>query len=910
MLEIKYKKSIVSIFLVILILFSSCLSVFADNANSTNGNSTIQTINEEKADRILNLVVGQSYTFVFDGEAITNCTTEDSGIVGAFKNGNIYGIDYGSTNVTVTTNCNKYTYTVNVIKKELTDSAVFFYPTDTHKIETKNVFPDGTEENQGLFPEPEYKFVSSDTNVATVSEDGTITAVSIGKTTVAVEFGAKSNTLLYDVFVEEPTLNTNSATINNAGGKIKIEVNCGLNQKITYHSNDSAIATVDNKGNVTGLKKGVTNITVKVDSTVLNFKVTVKNNPKLSVSNKNIYVNQTFILRTIGAVGKVKYASSNKKVATINKKGAIKGIGKGTCTITATVNGVKLNCKITVCNPLLNYNSKNIYLKKKFVLKVNKGLLGKATFKSEDKKIATVTSNGVVQGKKRGVTNIIVTANGVKLKCKVTVNNPKLNYKSKKITEGKYFKLKVTGGKGKIPFKSNNKKIATVSKYGKVKAKRPGTCKIIVKRNGVKLVCKVTVNESKFPVGYSLSFKQKSKSIKRHKYDTFNISSYFEKTDNAKKLYEQKKCTEKQYKYVNTQHLFKFESSNTKIASISPNGKIVAKNKGTCTITVTLYTGKKYNYTLTVLNPLNEKTLKNGKKVKFVYSEKELLEAFYNDTKNYLIKGLKSPYYGYACKYDNNYKLCNDICSQTVNIEEKLCKKYKSFMETARYILGNIIESVVYKQEVNSKIFVINNYSFDLIKKSYDAALNIINDLNLNKYDTTNEKVVTLFNYLAKNIKYGYGERFYDAPCIELNTLLSKTGVCSDSAVCANYICALLGIECYSTVSDKVDHEMNVVKADNGKYYFCDCTANGVGAAMWTGTRQLQKVNLGWKEFTDFALRNFGISVSPRSYPYLDDEAKECFGEINVEFLEWKYWDYEYICDEEILKSLGITPVD
>ena len=169
MLENKYRKSIVSIFLVVLFLFSSCLSVFADNTNSTDGNNVLQTDVKEKADRIINLVVGQSYTFVFDDEVITNCITEDSGIVGAIQSGSIYGTDYGSTTVIITTDCSKYTYTVNVIKKDLEDSAIFFYPTDTHKIIFNNVFPEGTEENQGLFPEPDYKFVSENTNVATVS---------------------------------------------------------------------------------------------------------------------------------------------------------------------------------------------------------------------------------------------------------------------------------------------------------------------------------------------------------------------------------------------------------------------------------------------------------------------------------------------------------------------------------------------------------------------------------------------------------------------------------------------------------------------------------------------------------------------------------------------------------------------
>ena len=46
---------------------------------------------------------------------------------------------------------------------------------------------------------------------------------------------------------------------------------------------------------------------------------------------------------------------------------------------------------------------------------------GKATYKSSNKKVATVSSNGVVKGKKKGTAVITVTCNGLKAKFKVTV---------------------------------------------------------------------------------------------------------------------------------------------------------------------------------------------------------------------------------------------------------------------------------------------------------------------------------------------------------------------------------------------------------------------------------------------------------------------------------------------------------
>ncbi len=117
------------------------------------------------------------------------------------------------------------------------------------------------------------------------------------------------------------------------------------------------------------------------------------------------------------------------------------------------------------------------------------------SWKSSDKKVATV-KNGKITALKKG--NAIITAtlkNGKKLTAKVKVtSNPKLNKTKKKLKVKSKFTLKVNGRVGKTKFTSNKPKIATVTKKGVVKAKKKGTAKITVTTNGgVKLKCKITV---------------------------------------------------------------------------------------------------------------------------------------------------------------------------------------------------------------------------------------------------------------------------------------------------------------------------------------------------------------------------------------------------------------------------------
>ena len=69
---------------------------------------------------------------------------------------------------------------------------------------------------------------------------------------------------------------------------------------------------------------------------------------KLNCTKKTIEEGESFKLKISGTKKKVKWSSSNKKVAMVTDKGNVNGIGEGSAKITATVSGKKYSCKVTV----------------------------------------------------------------------------------------------------------------------------------------------------------------------------------------------------------------------------------------------------------------------------------------------------------------------------------------------------------------------------------------------------------------------------------------------------------------------------------------------------------------------------------------------------------------------------------
>lgn len=133
---------------------------------------------------------------------------------------------------------------------------------------------------------------------------------------------------------------------------------------------------------------------------------------------------------------KVTYKSANKKIATVNKKGVLKGVkaGKTKVTVTSKKNSKKKATikvvvkKAAVKKVKLNAKSVSLSVGGKKTLKATvtpkKNTSNKIVWSSSKKKVATVSSKGVVKGKSEGTATITAKAadgSNKKATCKVNV---------------------------------------------------------------------------------------------------------------------------------------------------------------------------------------------------------------------------------------------------------------------------------------------------------------------------------------------------------------------------------------------------------------------------------------------------------------------------------------------------------
>lgn len=167
-------------------------------------------------------------------------------------------------------------------------------------------------------------------------------------------------------------------------------------------------------------------------------------------------------------------------------------------TVTPGKNETKpIATPMPVVKPGITAKVSQVYVGKKATIKVTKTkVTGKVTFKSSNKKVATVNSKGVITGKKAGKAVITVKVGKYTKKLTVKVKKPsfKLVKSSVKLKKGKKTTIRVKAAPvSKVTYKISNKKVATVNSKGVVTAKKKGTAKITVKCNGITRTFKVTV---------------------------------------------------------------------------------------------------------------------------------------------------------------------------------------------------------------------------------------------------------------------------------------------------------------------------------------------------------------------------------------------------------------------------------
>lgn len=306
---------------------------------------------------------------------------------------------------------------------------------------------------------------TSDKNVATVSENGLVTAVGGGDATITCTAKDGSNVkatckVTVTVPVSGIQLSQTSAALT-VGDTLTLTKTIypsdATNQAVTWTSSSDAVASVDSNGKITAKTAGSAVITCKSvsDNSVVGIcNVTVKakvqtpseikvNKITLNKTTASVTKGKTLQLTATVAPGnatkkEVKWSTSNKNVAMVSTSGLVTAKSAGTAIITCTAqdgSNVKATCKITVKNPVvkvtkvtLNKTTATLAPKETLTLKATvapTNATNKAvTWKSSNTKIATVSSSGKVTAKAAGTVTITCRAkdgSGKKATCKITV---------------------------------------------------------------------------------------------------------------------------------------------------------------------------------------------------------------------------------------------------------------------------------------------------------------------------------------------------------------------------------------------------------------------------------------------------------------------------------------------------------
>ena len=221
--------------------------------------------------------------------------------------------------------------------------------------------------------EGEIEWTSSNQEIATVGNDGTVTAVAVGKTTITAKVTSNKKKYSASCEVEVTTEPVTNVELSANTGTLDIGQTLTLtatvtpenasNKGVTWSSSDTSVATVEN-GIVTAVAAGSTIITATAaDGSEYNATCTITVNPKLvsnitlNESSKTLNVGDTLTLTATvtpnDATNKnVTWSSSDTSVATVTN-GVVTAKAAGSSTITATAvdgSGKYATCSITVNN--------------------------------------------------------------------------------------------------------------------------------------------------------------------------------------------------------------------------------------------------------------------------------------------------------------------------------------------------------------------------------------------------------------------------------------------------------------------------------------------------------------------------------------------------------------------------------
>ena len=307
-------------------------------------------------------------------------------------------------------------------------------------------------------------YSSSDLSVAKINGMGRITALKAGVTEIAVSCGGISEK--FGLMVVESDSTVRDIDLGDYPSELEVGTSQLLTitiipenatkQTITYQSSDTDIATVNELGRVTGIKKGTVTITVSCGNIKKDFrlKVVKAKDDKIPVTDieigdyeEELEVDKTMTLSATvvpsdATDSTVTYQSSNKKVATVNSSGEVKGIAEGNVTINVSAGDVKkkVKLKVKVATSKIELNTTYLVLQSGEFYQLSARVLPAdadqtITYESLTPDIVNVTEGGLVTTKKCGTGTILVKNSDTSTAVTVIVNELGKEYENQKIDD-------------------------------------------------------------------------------------------------------------------------------------------------------------------------------------------------------------------------------------------------------------------------------------------------------------------------------------------------------------------------------------------------------------------------------------------------------------------------------------------
>ena len=477
-------------------------------------------------------------------------------------------------------------------------------------------------------------WTSSDPSVASVSEDGIVTAKASGLVDIIVEpaQGGKSDKCTIAVVSEVITIEPSELDLMVENEFDLIVQPDGIAASgITWSSTAPAVASVDSKGHVVALKAGEAVIcattihggrhafcSVKVRNKVDKIEVTPSETDIRLGTNGETLKYALYILNASGSgytpmpsedadKVKIKWSSKDTSVATVDEYGHVTPVGKGSTIIIASDGAVEGTCKVTVLKPVtdISVNPK--------VLEIYKGESGEfsVTLTPSDADdlsfVARIPSNYSTDVIRYEVKSDKVIINAIKygstrlnvipslplgmefdycdIKVLLHVESVSINGGSQRYMVVKD-KIKLTAtvlpkeADQSVSWSSDAPDVATVDQEGNITAVAPGEARITVTTNDLAKTasCNIIVTEAV----ESVVLDKTEFTITEGDSETIVATAAPSTSD---------------------QH-FNWNSSNTDVATVDSNGIVTAKAAGTATISATATTNmfKKASCTVTVIS--------------------------------------------------------------------------------------------------------------------------------------------------------------------------------------------------------------------------------------------------------------------------------------------------------------------